>query len=103
MCFGKAVVHFFPNFSLYRPPQRSARSQVPSQVATHQEDGSQLWAGETPDLNSGLLDNSLVRYHWATMPPSIEPPSLPNNINIKSKNIFWTYLFSCPQIFCDER
>jgi hypothetical protein len=32
-------------------------------VATHQEIGSQLWAGETPDLNLGLQDNSLVCYH----------------------------------------
>jgi hypothetical protein len=62
MFFGEPTVHFFPNFFLYRPSQRSARSQVPSQVAAHQEVGSQLWAGETPDLNSGLLDNSLVRY-----------------------------------------
>jgi hypothetical protein len=36
---------------------------VPSQVATHQENGSQLWAGETPDLNPGLKDNSMARYH----------------------------------------
>jgi hypothetical protein len=39
----------------------SARSQVPSQVATHQKIGSQLWAGEMPDLNPGLQDNSQVR------------------------------------------
>jgi hypothetical protein len=57
----------FHNFLLCRPSQKSARSQVQSQVATHQEIGSQLWAG-APDLNQGLQDNSLVRYHWATMP-----------------------------------
>jgi hypothetical protein len=36
---------------------------VPSLVATHQEIGSQLWAGETPDSNLGLQDNSLEHYH----------------------------------------
>ncbi len=51
------------NFLLYRPSQRSARSKVPSQVATHQKIGSQLWAGETPDSNPRLQDNSQVRYH----------------------------------------
>ncbi len=57
------------NFLLCRPSQRSARSQVPSQVATNQKIGSQLWAGETLDLNPGLQDNSQERYHWATMAP----------------------------------
>ncbi len=59
----------FHNFFLCCPSQRSARSQVPSQVATHQEMGNQLWAGETPDSNPGLQDNSLAHYHWATTPP----------------------------------
>jgi hypothetical protein len=36
---------------------------VPSQVASHQEIGSQLWAGEMLDSNPGLQDNSLARYH----------------------------------------
>ncbi len=40
-----------------------------SVVATHQKVGNQLWVGETPDSNSGLLDISLVC--------SIEPPFLP--------------------------
>jgi hypothetical protein len=62
VCFGEPVVHF-RNFHLCCPSQRSARSQVPSEVATHQEIGSQLWAGETPDSNPGLQDNSLTRYH----------------------------------------
>jgi hypothetical protein len=53
----------FHDYLLCRPSQRSAHSQVPSQVATHQEIGSQLWAGETLDSNPGLQDNSLVRYH----------------------------------------
>jgi hypothetical protein len=53
----------FHNFLLCCPSQRSARSQVPSQVATHQEIGSQLWAGEMPDSNPGLEDNSLAHYH----------------------------------------
>ncbi len=35
------------DFLICRPSQRSACSQVPSQVATHQKIGSQLWAGET--------------------------------------------------------
>ncbi len=39
----------FHNFLLCCPSQRSARGQVPSQVATHQEMGNQLLAGETPD------------------------------------------------------
>ncbi len=51
----------FVIFSSCRPSQR--HSQVPSQVATHQESGSQLWAGEMKDLNPGLQDNSLVHYH----------------------------------------
>ncbi len=38
-------------------------------LATHQEIGSQLWDGETPDSNPGLKDNSLAQYHWATMLP----------------------------------
>ncbi len=61
----------FRNFLLCCPSQRSAQSQVPSQVAIHEESGSQLWAGETPDSNPGLQDNSLAHYHWATLPPSL--------------------------------
>jgi hypothetical protein len=53
----------FRNFLLCCPSQRSARSHVPFQVATHQEIDRQLWAGETPDSNPGLQDNSLARYH----------------------------------------
>jgi hypothetical protein len=53
----------FRNFLLCRPSQRLAHSQVPSQVATHQEISSQLWAEDMPDLNLGLQDNSLARYH----------------------------------------
>ncbi len=69
ICFGESEVHF-RNILLCCPSQRSARSQVPSQVATHLEIGSQLWAGDTLDSNPGLQDNSLARYHWATTPPS---------------------------------
>jgi hypothetical protein len=39
--FGEQVVHF-RNFLLCCPSQRSALGQVPSQVAIHQEIGSQL-------------------------------------------------------------
>jgi hypothetical protein len=53
----------FHNFLLYCPSQRSARSQVPSQVATHQEICSQLWAGETRKSNQGLQDTILAHYH----------------------------------------
>jgi hypothetical protein len=53
----------FHNFLLCRPSQRSVFSQVPSQVATHQKIDSQLRAGETPDLNPGLQDNSHASYH----------------------------------------
>jgi hypothetical protein len=59
------------SFLLCRPSQRSARSQVPSQVATHQMISCQRSAGEIPDSNPGLQDNSQARYHWATMPPRI--------------------------------
>jgi hypothetical protein len=51
------------NLLLCRPLQRSVRSQVPSQVATPQMISSQLWAGETPDSNPELQDNSQARYH----------------------------------------
>ncbi len=47
------------NFLSVAPPQ----SQAPSQVATHQEIGSQLWAGETLDSNPGLQDNSLNLFY----------------------------------------
>jgi hypothetical protein len=53
----------FRNFHLCCPSQRAARSQGPSEVTTYQEIGSQLWAGETPDSNPGLQDNSLAHYH----------------------------------------
>ncbi len=68
--FGEPEVHY-RSFFLCCPSQRSARSQVPSQMATHQEIGSQVCAGETPNSNPGLQDNSLGRYHWATMPPPL--------------------------------
>ncbi len=59
--------YFFPLLPLTEvSPQPSA---IPRWQPT-QEIGSQLWAGETPDSNPGLQDNSLVRYHWATTPPS---------------------------------
>jgi hypothetical protein len=58
---GEPAVHY-RNFLLCCPSQRSARSQVPSEVATHQEIGSQLWAGKTPDWNP-LHENSLACYH----------------------------------------
>ncbi len=51
------------NFLLCHPSQRSAHSQVPSHMATHKKIGSQLWAGEMPDSNLGLQDNSQARYH----------------------------------------
>ncbi len=59
-------------FSSVAPHRRSARSQVQSQVATHQKLGGQLWTGEMPDSNPGLQDNSLVHYHWATTPSQSE-------------------------------
>jgi hypothetical protein len=58
--FGEPTVDF-SRFSPLSP--LTEVSQVLSQVATHQEIGSQLWAGETPDSNPGLQDNSLVQYH----------------------------------------
>ncbi len=55
--FGEPAVHFL----LFSPLSPLAHSQMPSQVATHQEIGSQLLGGETPDSNPGLQDNSLAR------------------------------------------
>jgi hypothetical protein len=43
MFFGESAVHF-RYFLLCCASQRSARTQVTPQVATHQEIGSQLWA-----------------------------------------------------------
>jgi hypothetical protein len=56
--FSLYVFGIFHNFLLCRPSQRSALSQVPSQVATLQKIGSLLWAGEVPDSNPGLQDYS---------------------------------------------
>jgi hypothetical protein len=55
-------------FSLYvclyiSSPLSPLTEVSPSQVATHQTFGSQLWAGEMPDSNLGLHDNSQARYH----------------------------------------
>ncbi len=50
-------------FSSVAPHRGQSAAKYHPKVATHQEIGSQLWAGETPDLNPGLQDNSLVRYH----------------------------------------
>jgi hypothetical protein len=71
---------------LCRPSQRSARSQVPSQVATYQMIGSQLWAGEMLDSNPGWDCRTTVR-GATTEPPCLpklshhasqtEPPCLP--------------------------
>ncbi len=58
--FWQTSSSFFCNLLLCCPSQWSAQSQVPSQVATHQEICSQLWAGETPDSDPGLQDNSLA-------------------------------------------
>jgi hypothetical protein len=98
--FDKPAVHFH-NFLVCCPSQRSARSQVPSQVATHQEIGSQLWVGERPNSNPGLQDFSLARYHWATTPPTlshqashIEPPCLPRRIYV------WCYSGWPPPLLC---
>jgi hypothetical protein len=83
-------------------PHRVQPDQVPSQVATHQEIGSQVWAAEAPDSNPGLQDHqsgllplshraslslshhtslSLSHHtslHWATTPPwrATTPPYL---------------------------
>jgi hypothetical protein len=68
------------NFLLCRPSQRSVRSQVPSQVITHQKIGSQLRAGETSDSNPWLQDKSQACYHHVT-------PCLPNKIKKLLDNI----------------
>ncbi len=67
------------NFLLCRPSQRSARSQVPSQVGIHQTIGSQLWVGgdagfkpRTAGQQSGALPlshhTSLYRYTGEAAP-----------------------------------
>ncbi len=43
MFFWRTNGSFLKIFSSVTPPQRSARSQVPSQVETHHKIGSQLW------------------------------------------------------------
>jgi hypothetical protein len=48
------------NLLLCRPSQKSVRSQVPSQVATHQTIGSQLWAGEMPGFEPGIAGQQSV-------------------------------------------
>ncbi len=53
----------FVIFSSVAPHRGQPAAKGHPWVATHQEIGSQLWAGETPDSNPGLQDNSLVRYH----------------------------------------
>jgi hypothetical protein len=58
----------FVIFSSVAPHRGQPAAKCQRKVATHQEIGSQLWAGETLDSNPGLQDNSLVRYHWASTP-----------------------------------
>jgi hypothetical protein len=53
----------FVILSSVAPHRGQPAAKCHPKVATHQEIGSQLWAGETPDLNPGLQDNSLVHYH----------------------------------------
>jgi hypothetical protein len=53
----------FVIFSFVAPHRGQPAAKCHPWVATHQEIGSQLWAGETPDSNPGLQDNSLVHYH----------------------------------------
>jgi hypothetical protein len=66
----------FVIFSSVAPHRGQPAAKYHPKVATHQEIGSQLWAGETPDSNPGLQDNSLVAlplsYH-----ASQELPRLP--------------------------
>ncbi len=78
LCFCEPAVHF-RNFLLCCPSQRSACSQVPSQVVTHQEIGSQLWVGKMPDLiepgTAGQQSGALPLSHHVSL---IEPPCLPH-------------------------
>jgi hypothetical protein len=53
----------FGFFSSVAPHRGQSAAMWPFQVATHQEIGNQLWAGETPDSNLGLQEKSLARYH----------------------------------------
>jgi hypothetical protein len=55
--FGEPAVHF-RKFSSVAPHRGQPAAKCHPWVATHQEIGSQLWAGETPDSNPGLQDNS---------------------------------------------
>ncbi len=45
-------------------------------------------AGEELDSNPGLLICSQMRYHWATSPPSIEPPLL---LTIEPPLLLWLF------------
>jgi hypothetical protein len=56
----------FCNFLLCCPSHSSARSHVPSQVATHQEIGSQLLAGETPVSSAGEEKTSMAEDRYIT-------------------------------------
>ncbi len=73
------LFRFFRNFSSVAPHR--GPSQVQSQVATHQEIGSQLWARETPNSNPGLQDNSLMHYHWVTTPSYVEVSGIARQSN----------------------
>ncbi len=63
VCFLANQRFIFVIFSSVAPHRGQPAAKCHPKVATHQEIGSQLWAGETPDSNPGQQDNSLVRYH----------------------------------------
>jgi hypothetical protein len=64
LCMFLANQRFiFIIFSSVAPHRGQPAAKCHPKVATHQKIGSQLWAGETPDSNPGLQDNSLVCYH----------------------------------------
>jgi hypothetical protein len=67
----------FRKILLCRPSQRSACHQVSSQVATHQEICSQLWAGEIPDLNLGTAGQQSGVLPWSHRVSPIETPRFP--------------------------
>ncbi len=67
MFLGEPAVHF-SYFSPLLPLTKV--SPQPSAIPGGNPPGDwQLLAGETPDSNPGLQDNSLAHYHWVTMPP----------------------------------
>ncbi len=64
--FWRTSGSFFLIFSSVAPHRDQPAAEFHPQVATHLEIGSQLWAGETPDLNPGQQSGALPLSHHAS-------------------------------------